>query len=88
LFTTLVRFDAVYYSHFKCNLRRIVDYPNLSNYLRDLYKMPGVAETVNMDHIKRHYFMSMTAINPTRIVPLGPALNFSAPHDRGRFAWQ
>src|SRR3979411_1948993 len=85
LFTTLVRFDAVYFSHFKCNLRRIADYPNLSNYVRDLYQMPGVAETVNMDHIKRHYFMSMTAINPTRIVPLGPELNFSAPHDRGRF---
>jgi putative glutathione S-transferase len=86
LFTTLVRFDAVYSSHFKCNLRRIVDYPNLSNYLRDLYQVPGIAETVDMDHIKRHYFMSMTAINPTRIVPLGPELNFSAPHDRGRFA--
>jgi putative glutathione S-transferase len=88
LFTTLVRFDAVYYSHFKCNLRRIVDYPSLSNYLRDLYQTPGVAETVNMDHIKRHYFMSMTAINPTRIVPLGPELDFSAPHDRGRFTRQ
>jgi putative glutathione S-transferase len=88
LFTTLVRFDAVYYGHFKCNLRRIVDYPNLSNYLRDLYQTPGVADTVNMDHIKRHYYMSMTAINPTRIVPLGPELNFSAPHDRGRFARQ
>jgi glutathionyl-hydroquinone reductase len=88
LFTTLVRFDAVYHGHFKCNLRRIVDYPNLSNYLRELYQTPGVADTVNMDHIKRHYYMSMTAINPTRIVPLGPELNFSAPHDRGRFARQ
>jgi putative glutathione S-transferase len=88
LLTTLVRFDAVYYSHFKCNLRRIVDYPNLSNYLRDLYQVPGIADTVNLDHIKRHYYMSMTAINPTRIVPLGPQLNFSAPHDRGRFARQ
>jgi glutathionyl-hydroquinone reductase len=88
LFTTLVRFDAVYNGHFKCNLRRIVDYPNLSNYLRELYQTPGVADTVNMDHIKRHYYMSMTAINPTRIVPLGPELNFSAPHDRGRFARQ
>ncbi len=88
LFTTLVRFDAVYYNHFKCNLRRIVDYPNLANDLRDLYQTPGIAETVNMDHIKRHYFMSMTAINPTRIVPLGPTLDFSAPHDRGRFARQ
>jgi glutathionyl-hydroquinone reductase len=85
LFTSLVRFDAVYYSHFKCNLRRIVDYPNLSNYVRDLHQMPGIAETVNFDHIKRHYYMSMTAINPTRIVPLGPALDFSALHDRGRF---
>jgi glutathionyl-hydroquinone reductase len=88
LLTTLIRFDAVYYSHFKCNLRRIIDYPNLSNYMRELYQVPGVAETVNLDHIKRHYFMSMTAINPTRIVPLGPALDFSAPHDRGRFARQ
>jgi glutathionyl-hydroquinone reductase len=86
LFTTLVRFDAVYYSHFKCNLRRIVDYPNLSNYVRELYQVPGVAETVNMDHIKWHYYMSMTAINPTRIVPLGPELDFSAPHNRNRFA--
>jgi putative glutathione S-transferase len=85
LFTTLLRFDAVYYSHFKCNLRRIVDYPNLSNYLRDLYQVPEIAETANMDHIKRHYYMSMTAINPTRIVPLGPEQNFAAPHDRGRF---
>jgi glutathionyl-hydroquinone reductase len=88
LFTTLIRFDAVYYSHFKCNLRRILDYPNLSNYVRELYQMPGVAETVSIDHIKRHYFMSMTAINPTRIVPLGPTLDLSAPHDRGRFARQ
>jgi putative glutathione S-transferase len=85
LFTTLLRFDAVYYSHFKCNLRRIADYPNLSNYLRDLYQVPGIADTVNMDHIKRHYYMSMTAINPTRIVPLGPEQDFSTPHDRGRF---
>jgi putative glutathione S-transferase len=85
LFTTLVRFDAVYYSHFKCNLRRIVDYPNLSNYLRDLYQVPGVAETVNIDHIKRHYYMSMLFINPTGIVPLGPALDFAAKHDRARF---
>jgi putative glutathione S-transferase len=85
LFTTLLRFDAVYYSHFKCNLRRIVDYPNLSNYRRDLYQMPEISDTVNMDHIKRHYYMSMTAINPTRIVPLGPVADFAAPHDRGRF---
>ena len=85
LFTTLVRFDAVYYSHFKCNVRRVADYHNLSNYLRDLYQTAGIADTVNMDHIKRHYFMSMTAINPTRIVPLGTELDFAAPHDRRRF---
>jgi glutathionyl-hydroquinone reductase len=85
LFTTLVRFDAVYFGHFKCNLRRIVDYPNLSNYLRDLYQTPGVAETVNFDHIKRHYYGSHRRINPTGIVPLGPALDLMAPHDRGRF---
>jgi len=85
LFTTLVRFDAVYYSHFKCNLRRIIDYPNLSNYLRDLYQQGGVAATVNMDHIKRHYYGSQRHVNPTGIVPLGPELDFMAPHDRGRF---
>jgi putative glutathione S-transferase len=85
LFTTLVRFDAVYYSHFKCNLRRIIDYPNLSNYLRDLYQQGGVAATVNMDHIKRHYYGSQRHVNPTGIVPLGPELDFLAPHDRGRF---
>jgi glutathionyl-hydroquinone reductase len=86
LFTTLVRFDAVYVGHFKCNLRRITDYPNLSNYLRELYQIPGVAETVSIDHIKRHYYGSHRQINPTGIVPLGPELNFSAPHDRSRFA--
>lgn len=86
LFTTLIRFDAVYHGHFKCNLRRIADYPNLSNYLRDLYQVPGVAETVNMDHIKRHYYGSHKAINPSGIVPLGPAQDFSALHDRARFA--
>ena len=85
LFTTLVRFDAVYFGHFKCNLRRIVDYPNLSNYLRDLYQQPGIAGTVNMDHIKRHYYGSHRNVNPTGIVPLGPQLDFLAPHDRGRF---
>jgi len=85
LFTTLIRFDAVYYSHFKCNWRRIGDYPQLSNYLRDLYQVPGVAETVHLDHIKRHYYGSMPHINPTGIVPLGPELDFTAPHDRGRF---
>jgi putative glutathione S-transferase len=86
LFTTLVRFDAVYVGHFKCNLRRIADYPNLSNYLRDLYQTPGVAETVHIDHIKRHYSASHRHLNPTGIVPLGPALDFTGPHDRGRFA--
>jgi putative glutathione S-transferase len=86
LFTTLVRFDAVYYSHFKCNLRRIIDYPNLSNYLRDLYQQAGVAATVNMDHIKRHYYGSQRHVNPSGVVPLGPQLDFLVPHDRGRFA--
>jgi len=84
LFTTLIRFDAVYYSHFKCNLRRIVDYPNLSNYLRDLYQQPGIAATVNMDHIKTHYYGSQRHVNPRGIVPRGPLLDFTAPHDRGR----
>jgi glutathionyl-hydroquinone reductase len=86
LFTTLVRFDAVYVGHFKCNLRRIADYPNLSNYLRDLFQTLAFGETVNLDHIKRHYYGSHRQINPTGIVPLGPALDFCAPHDRGRFA--
>jgi glutathionyl-hydroquinone reductase len=84
LFVTLVRFDAVYVGHFKCNLRRIADFPNLSNYLRELYQVPGVAETVSIDHIKRHYYGSHRKINPTGIVPLGPELNFGAPHDRSR----
>ncbi len=86
LFTTLVRFDAVYQFHFKCNLRRIEDYPNLSNYLRDLYQTPGFGETVNMEHIKRHYYGSHPTINPTGIVPKGPILDFTRPHDRARFA--
>ena len=86
LFTTLIRFDAVYYGHFKCNLRRIEDYPNLSNYLRDLYQTPGFGETVNMEHIKRHYYGSHPNINPTGIVPKGPLLDFQRPHDRARFA--
>jgi len=76
LFTTLVRFDAVYVGHFKCNIRRIADYPNLSNYLRDLYQTEGVADTVNMAHIKEHYYASHTNINPTGIVPVGPAVNY------------
>lgn len=85
LFTTLVRFDPVYVGHFKCNIRRIADYPNLSNYVRDLYQQPGVAETVNMMHIKHHYYASHGTINPTRVVPAGPEIDFSAPHDRARF---
>jgi putative glutathione S-transferase len=82
LFTTLIRFDAVYAGHFKCNLRRIVDYPNLWGYTRDIYQMPEVTPTVRMDHIKGHYYMSHPTINPTRIVPLGPAIDFLAPHGR------
>ena len=85
LFTTLVRFDTVYYSHFKCNLRRIADYPNLWNYTRDLYQVPGVAETVSIDHIKRHYYGSQRQVNPTGIVPIGRQIDFTAPHDRHRF---
>lgn len=86
LFTTLVRFDPVYVGHFKCNLRRIDDYPNLSNYLRELYQVPGVAETVDMLHIKAHYYGSHKTINPTGVVPLGPELNLDAPHNRGEWA--
>ena len=82
LFTTLIRFDAVYYSHFKCNLHSIESYPNLSNYLRDLYQQSGVAKTVRMDHIKNHYYASHDMINPTRIVPMGPEIDYSRPHDR------
>jgi glutathionyl-hydroquinone reductase len=82
LFVTLIRFDAVYHGHFKCNVRRIVDYPNLWPYLRDLYQHDGVAETVNFDHIKRHYYVTHAEINPTRIVPIGPALDLTAPHGR------
>ena len=83
LFTTLVRFDAVYFGHFKCNLHRLVDYPNLWGYSRDLYQFPRIAETVNFDHIRRHYYTSHKAINPNGIVPIGPELDFSAPHGRG-----
>ncbi|MDF5712829.1 MAG: glutathione S-transferase family protein [Rhizonema sp. NSF051] len=84
LFTTLFRFDAVYYVHFKCNLRRLVDYPNLWNYLKDLYQQPQVKETCNLDHIKRHYYKSHPKVNPTRIVPLGPLINFDEPHNRDK----
>ncbi len=86
LFTTLVRFDPVYVGHFKCNKRRIADYPNLSNYVRDLYQVPGIEETVNLTHIKRHYYGSHATINPTGIVPLGPEIDYSLPHDRARFS--
>ncbi|MGC7403591.1 glutathione S-transferase family protein [Pandoraea pneumonica] len=84
LFTTLIRFDAVYVGHFKCNLRRIADYPNLSGYTRDIYQQPGVAATVDFAHIKRHYYESHRTINPTGIVPMGPLQDFSAPHDRAQ----
>ena len=84
LFCTLVRFDAVYHGHFKCNLRRIVDYPNLQGYLLDLYQTPGIADTVNFDHIKRHYYVTHTEINPTQIVPIGPLLDFTRRHGRER----
>jgi putative glutathione S-transferase len=83
-FTTLIRFDAVYYSHFKCNRRRIGDYPNLSGYVRDLFQMPGVKDTVDLEHTKQHYYYSHESINPTRIVPLGPLMIIDAPHDRDR----
>lgn len=83
LFTTLVRFDPVYVGHFKCNLRRIADYPNLSGYLRELYQVPGVAQTVDFQHIKGHYYQSHDMINPTGIVPIGPVLDLDRPHGRG-----
>jgi putative glutathione S-transferase len=86
LFCTLVRFDSVYHGHFKCNLRRIIDYPNLQGYLQDLYQQPGIADTVNLDHIKRHYYVTHDDINPTGIVPLGPFLDLSAPHGRERLS--
>lgn len=82
LFTTLIRFDAVYVGHFKCNLRRIQDYPHLSGYLRDIYQISGIAETVKIDHIKEHYYRSHETVNPTRIVPKGPLLDFTTPHNR------
>jgi glutathionyl-hydroquinone reductase len=86
LFPTPVRFDSVYHGHFKCNVRRVVDYPNLWGYTRDLYQQPGVAETVNMEHIKKHYYRSHESINPPRIVPKGPILDFTGPHDRWRLS--
>jgi putative glutathione S-transferase len=84
LFTTLIRFDAVYHGHFKTNRQRIADYPAMSNYLRELYQQPGVAETVNFAHIKQHYYGSHHTINPTQVVPLGPQQDFTLPHDRSR----
>jgi putative glutathione S-transferase len=84
LFTTLIRFDVVYFGHFKCNLRRIEDYPNLSNYLRDLYQVPKIKETVNFKHIKQHYYGSHRSINPTGIIPKGPAIDYDRPHNRER----
>jgi glutathionyl-hydroquinone reductase len=83
LFTTLVRFDNVYHLHFKCNRKRIIDYPNLWAYTRELYQMQGVAETVKMDHIVRHYHYSHETINPNRIIPINPNIDFNAPHGRG-----
>ncbi|MCF6326115.1 MAG: glutathione S-transferase family protein [Devosiaceae bacterium] len=84
LFTTLIRFDAVYVGHFKCNIKRIVDFENLFAYVRELYQWPGIAQTVHFEHIKKHYYESHKTINPTGIVPVGPELNFNAPHDRDR----
>jgi len=82
LFTTLIRFDGVYFGHFKCNLRRISDYPHLSNYLRELFQFPGISDTINFEHIKKHYYHSHRTINPTGIVPVGPDLELEAPHNR------
>jgi putative glutathione S-transferase len=84
LVVTLLRFDLVYYSHFKCNLRRVADYPHLSGYTRDLYQLPGVAKTFDPLHAKRHYYESHRNLNPSGIVPAGPVVDFSGPHDRAR----
>jgi putative glutathione S-transferase len=84
LFTTLLRFDLVYYAHFKCNVKRIADFPNLQGFLRDVYQTPGVAETCRLDQIKVHYYWSQTTVNPHRIVPAGPSIDLDAPHGRGR----
>ncbi|MBT3306481.1 MAG: hypothetical protein HN377_08355 [Alphaproteobacteria bacterium] len=86
LFTTLIRFDAVYHSHFKVNLRRIEDYPNLSEYVRELYQVPSVSKTVSFYHIKQHYYVSQRTINPTQVVPKGPVLDFDRSHERGRLS--
>jgi len=84
MFTTCLRFDLVYYAHFKCNIRRMQDYPNLWGFVRDLYQRPEVRSTCNLDHIKTHYYWSQENVNPTRIVPLGPTLPLDVPHDRAR----
>lgn len=84
LFTTLIRFDPVYHGHFKCNLKQIADYPNIFGYMKELYQVEGIAETVNFDHIKRHYYYSHTMINPTQVVPLGPQQDLFSPHGRDR----
>ena len=86
LFTTLLRFDEVYHGHFKCNRRRLVDYPALWGFTRDLFQRPGIAATVNMEHIKRHYYESHKTINPSGIVPVGPAPDFGEPHGRERLS--
>lgn len=83
LFTTLIRFDAVYNGHFKLNRQRIADYSAISNYVRELFQLPGIAQTVNFEHIKKHYYGSHDTINPTRVVPLGPDQDFTLPHNRG-----
>lgn len=85
MFTTCLRFDLVYYAHFKCNVRRLQDYPNIWAFVRDVYQMPGVKATCRLDEIKTHYYFSQTTVNPHRIIPLGPTLDLDAPHDRGRF---
>ena len=84
MFVTLIRFDPVYVGHFKCNVHRIVDYPNLWNFTKELYQVPGVSSTTNHHHIKHHYYGSHKTVNPTLIVPIGPDIDFDAPHDRGR----
>ena len=86
LFTTLIRFDAVYFGHFKCNVRRVIDYPNLWAYTRSLYQIPGIAATVNFEHIKHHYYGSHHTLNPSGIVPIGPAVDYASPHGRDRLA--
>ena len=85
LFATLVRFDAVYVGHFKTNIKRLIDYPHLYNYAKELYQVSGIADTVNLDHIKTHYYTSHPTINPTGIIPVGPDIDFSGSHDRGKF---